>query len=288
MPLEITDLELPLGAEVKNLDPVALDDEDLQQLRRAFDRQGLLVIRDVDIDGDFNFQAFLSETMIGLAPDKGGAESQDSPHESYISNRVEGAAAPYGRLQFHTDTMWAKEPLLVLSLYGEDVGSPVAPTSYVSTTYAWNTLPEALRTRVEGLSAVHTAGQVRGDTDDEELVVSVPERPKSTITPIGNRHPRTNQTMLYVSEQVTHEIVDLSPEESKELLAMLFDHLYKPENMYHHEWENRDLVIWDNLAVQHARSNVVLDGPPRTLRKFCSPLENIAKEERTFKYSPAR
>ena len=284
MPLEITELALPLGAEVKGLDPATLNDEDLRQLRQTFDRRAVLVFHDLDIDA--NFQALLSEAMIGLTSDK-GAESDDAARESYISNRREGAAAPYGRLQFHTDTMWAKEPLLVLSLYGEDVGSPVAPTQYVSTTYAWETLPKDLRARVEGLSAVHTAGQLRHEDDDDELVVSIPEHPKSTFTPIGHRHPRTGQTMLYVSEQVTHEIVGLSPEESKDLLGRLFDHLYQPENMYLHEWRNGDLVIWDNLAVQHGRSNVVLDGPSRTLRKFCSPLENIANEDKTFRYSPA-
>ncbi len=283
MALEITELALPLGAEVKGLDPANLHDEDLRQLRQTFDERAVLVFRDLDIDT--NFQAFLSETMIGLAPGQGG--DTDDARDSYISNRKDGAAAPFGRLQFHTDTMWAEEPLLVLSLYGEDVGSPVSPTSYVSTTYAWQTLPKELRARVEGLSAVHTAGQLRREGDGDDLVVSVPEHPKSTITPIGHVHPRTGKTMLYVSEQVTHEIVGVSPDESKELLEKLFDHLYKTENMYSHEWRNGDLVIWDNLAVQHGRMNVALDGPPRTLRKFCSPLENIAKEERAFKYSPA-
>jgi hypothetical protein len=30
-------------------------------------------------------------------------------------------------------------------------------------------------------------------------------------------------------------------------------------------------VVWDNLAVQHARSNVQIDGPARTLQKVFSP-----------------
>jgi alpha-ketoglutarate-dependent taurine dioxygenase len=32
-------------------------------------------------------------------------------------------------------------------------------------------------------------------------------------------------------------------------------------------------VIWDNLAVQHARSSVRADGPARTLRKVFSPAQ---------------
>ena len=37
------------------------------------------------------------------------------------------------------------------------------------------------------------------------------------------------------------------------MLAELFAHLYAPENVYTHRWESNDLVIWDNLSVQHAR-----------------------------------
>jgi alpha-ketoglutarate-dependent taurine dioxygenase len=280
--LEIKDMPQPLGAEVKGLNPsTALDGEDARLLRQAFDQRGVLVFRDLDID--YEFQGLLSEMLIGTESGRGG----DMAEESYISNEKPGAAAPYGRLLFHSDTMWAVEPLRVLSLYGLNVGSPVAPTTYTSATYAWASLPEELRTRVAGLTAVHTAGQRKQGKDDEDLVVAIPERPKSTTTPVANRHPRTGQTMLYVCQQMTHEIAGLPPHESEELLEALFEHLYNPENLFHHDWRNGDLVIWDNLAVQHARSNVIKDGPPRTLRKFVSPLEAIRKEERAFRYSGA-
>jgi hypothetical protein len=39
-----------------------------------------------------------------------------------------------------------------------------------------------------------------------------------------------------------------------------------------HEWRRGDLVVWDNLAVQHARGNVEIEGPERTLRKVIGPV----------------
>ncbi len=283
--LEIIDTSRPLGAEVIGLDPSrSLTEEHIRQLRDAFDRRGVLVFHGLDIDQ--GFQAFLSELLIGVESGRGAVDEPDVVTESYISNRKSGAAAPYGRLQFHSDTMWAEEPLQVISLYGEDVGSPVAPTTFASATYAWQTLPEHLRSRVQELSAVHTAGQHK-QTEDDDIVVAIPDRPKSTTTPIANRHPRTGDTMLYVCEQMTHEIVGVPAEESADLLDSLFEHLYDTVALFHHEWRNYDLVIWDNLAVQHARPNVQQDGPPRTLRKFTSPMDGIAKEYRSFSYSPA-
>jgi len=42
--------------------------------------------------------------------------------------------------------------------------------------------------------------------------------------------------------------------------------LYQPETVYAHEWREGDLVIWDNIALQHARAQVLPD-TRRTLRR---------------------
>jgi alpha-ketoglutarate-dependent taurine dioxygenase len=56
------------------------------------------------------------------------------------------------------------------------------------------------------------------------------------------------------------------------LLEALFEHLYAPEDkVLAHHWRTGDLVLWDNLALQHARPNVGIEGPTRTLRKTFAP-----------------
>lgn len=41
---------------------------------------------------------------------------------------------------------------------------------------------------------------------------------------------------------------------SAELLKELFATLYAAERRYEHIWRRGELVIWDNLAIQHART----------------------------------
>jgi len=41
---------------------------------------------------------------------------------------------------------------------------------------------------------------------------------------------------------------------------------YTDQNTYVHNWEVGDLIIWDNVALQHSRKPVPDDGP-RTLRR---------------------
>ena len=86
------------------------------------------------------------------------------------------------------------------------------------------------------------------------------------------KHPRTGKTILYVSQQMTSGIADLSDNESEALLEELFEHLYRDGAVYEHDWRNHDLVAWDNIAIQHARPNVSLEGPVRTLRKVFAPI----------------
>jgi taurine dioxygenase len=98
-----------------------------------------------------------------------------------------------------------------------------------------------------------------------------------TTTPIPFLHPRTGRPILYLCEQSTSEIVELPHEESEALLMRLFDHLYDPAFVLEHHWRKGDLVIWDNLAIQHGRPDVTTEGPARTLRKTFAPKMGMAE-----------
>ena len=95
-----------------------------------------------------------------------------------------------------------------------------------------------------------------------------------------HRHPRTGRSLLYVSQQCTIDIEGLPDDENEALLEELFDHLYAEGLVLEHHWREGDLVIWDNVAVQHGRGTVDLEGPERTLRKVFGPM-NLTERERS-------
>jgi alpha-ketoglutarate-dependent taurine dioxygenase len=275
--LKIRDLTPAFGAEIEGLDPHAkLDDEACRLLRHTFDERGLLLFRGLDLDGDY--QTYLAKMVIG---DQGGATSDGSEAEAadafYVSNKKQGGGAPYGRLLFHSDMMWAETPFQVLTLYAMEVEPPVVPTMFASATYAWQALGEDLQARVKALHALHMTGQqMRADGNEDELLQPIREHVQSATKPVAHPHPRTGRTILYVSQMMTREIVELPPEQSENLLKVLFARLYDPATLLQHEWRNGDLVMWDNFAIQHARFNVSLDGPVRTLRKVIAPKPSMA------------
>jgi taurine dioxygenase len=279
----LRDVHAAYGVEIQGLDPSQdFDDATRRELRTLFDERGLLVFPGLDVER--SFQVRLCETLIGLEhPDADHPVDAEPEKEMYVSNRAPGGYAPHGGLLFHSDMMWAPTPFQVLSLYGVEIGQPAVPTRFASARSAWLTLPPELRRRVADLEVVHMTGQqARGTEEDGELLVSIREHDRTTVTPIAKIHPRTGETLMYVSQMNTSEIVGLSHDDSEGLLAEIFAHLYDPANVYVHQWKVGDLVVWDNLAIQHARSDVRPNGPVRTLRKVVRPTGMVQAEVPRF------
>jgi alpha-ketoglutarate-dependent taurine dioxygenase len=270
--LQVRELMPGFGAEVSGLEPAyELDDATCRELQALLRDRELLVFRNFEIDR--RFQTYLCELLRTEGPpDPVMVDENAARQESfYISNKLENAAAPFGELMFHSDAMWSTVPYDVLSLWGEKVEPPVTPTRFSSVTRAWETLPDDLRERAEGKLVEQTNQiQVRGDNEGRLLLTQREER--TTITPLGHRNPRSGRTMLYACSMMTSKVLDVSPEESEDLLNALFEHIAEPSGVWQHEWQPNDLVIWDNLAIQHARGDVEVEGPVRTLRKSAAPV----------------
>jgi taurine dioxygenase len=250
------------------------DDESRDALRRIFDDRGALVFRGLDIEAVD--QDRLCRMLCG-----GNEQEAGTADPKYVSNTEKGGAAPYGRLLFHADQMWFSDPSRVLSLYGQKVESGAATTSLASGVAAWERLPAALRVRVENLEALHVTGTVFSRGGDD-LLRAHRKQDVSTIKPALIKHPHTGKPVLYVSQQTTRQLVGFEPEESEVLLQELFSYLYAPDMVYEHVWQDGDLLVLDNIALQHARSNVELHGPKRTLRKVIAPVPKVAIETPTF------
>ena len=274
--LKVRVLHPAFGAEIEGFDPDSgLDEATIAQLRAAFDDRSVLVFRDLDIDEDM--QRLIVFGIIG--EDVPVSEGPVEKKPRVVSNKMEDGAAPYGRLLFHCDNMWARRFEPILSLYGARVEQPSAPTTFISMGDAWDRLPEELRVRISGLEARHGFDhQYPNRGGDDDVIDTYYEQSRSTVRPVGLPHPRTGRMELYVSQQATIEILGLSEKENEDLLSELFGYLYEPSAVLEHEWRKGDLVVWDNIAVQHGRGMVTLEGPERSLRKVGGPL-NLDPDE---------
>ena len=180
--MQLRELTPEFGTEITGLDPAAAlsDDALQQQLQDLFDTRGVLVFRDLDIE--MPEQANLVRMLIGLGPLAEGESitGRETNEAFYVSNKEDGGGAPFGRLLFHSDMMWSEHTFQVLSLYGSMVEQPATPTIFVSCVDAWKTLPDDLRAKVEGMSAVQghdEAGRAADDPNVLDLHVHRPPDP---------------------------------------------------------------------------------------------------------------
>jgi alpha-ketoglutarate-dependent taurine dioxygenase len=174
-------------------------------------------------------------------------------------------------------------PSLLSALYALEVpvrnGVVLGATSFASTAAAYEALPESEQRCLQGLRNVHSyryyraknfkaqkEEQARGarvvqehSLSDEQLK-SVPD----VEVPIVRTHPVTGRKSLFINEAHTSRVVGLPEDEAAALLARLCAHIVKPEFRYEHEWRAGDLLMWDNVSVQH-KANFDYDLPLRRL-----------------------
>jgi alpha-ketoglutarate-dependent taurine dioxygenase len=256
--MEIRELSPALGVLVSGLDPAApIDPRDLEALRHAFRERHLLLVRAPEL-GDLEHVRFAR--LFGPVYDEYG----DTLGYHFVSNVKSGAIIGHGPLLFHSDLAFTPEPTLGLSLYAVEVPDDGAPTRFANAVRALERLPAAVRAKLSGLHALHLYDLTHQYGDVRYREADLPAREPRAVHPVLLRDPRDGREILYVSQMQTDRILELAPDEGEALLQELFSALYAPDNVYEHRWRPGDLLIWDNLALQHGRNAPDL---PRTLRR---------------------
>ncbi|MCU1454102.1 MAG: taurine dioxygenase [Acidimicrobiales bacterium] len=242
------------GAEISEIDlrePIAEDDQ--LELRALYAQRRLLVFRDQDLSYDDQIRAV---STFGPVVDEFG----DGSSASMVSNLDPDAFLPITeRLYFHSDRTYTPHPLLALSLYGMDISPDVTCTRYVSPEAAFHRLPSELARRIVTMVAVDMADYsdpkhpdlrpLRHRLPDELPATAFPRQ----AHPIVLTHPVTHDPVLYVGQFTTVWIEGVERGEGNDLLDELFSYIYDEDYVYEHHWRAQDLVIWDNVALQHGR-----------------------------------
>jgi taurine dioxygenase len=167
----------------------------------------------------------------------------------------EGGGPAESALTWHADAAYTEHPFDALSLHAVDVVDGASSTRFVSAEDACESLPEALRDVLEGRSqemiSPHYTRLAMRTCDRRD-----PEALKQGVLPAIYTNPHNGRTCLWVSELQTTRLMGMEWEASRDLLHAVYDHLYAPERVFEHHWRNGDLIIWDNIALQHERGNL--------------------------------
>lgn len=250
-----------LGVELLDFDITRPATEKEQaELRRLFLEHHLLLVRgqSPSIEDHNRFAAYFGPLSAMLSNGDTG----------YVSNKIAGGVARKGggpvavtgttELLWHADGTYGPHPGIGTSLLAVDVEPGSTPTLFANCVRVLEKMPAELRARIEPLHAVHMRDTISSNASkpwrDKLMPTDAePGRIRSQEHPIVYHAPHFERPLVFVNYLMTSHVAELEREEGDALLDELYSHIYADENVYTHEWETGDVIIWDNIALQHCR-----------------------------------
>jgi taurine dioxygenase len=244
-----------IGAIATNVDVRALSDADWRTLYRAWLDGIVLVVRGQTLSME-EFLAY-SRRFGRLKPHR--VKRTRHPDHPELTLMGVGTRKPDGQVDpaiynrgggWHTDSPWDTEICKGTQLYGIAIPSRGGDTLFASMYEAYDSLPESLKKRLEGLTAGHAyGGRARKGND---LLEPEDRLLPPAVHPVVRIHEETGRKSLYANPTHILRIQGLGDAESDRLIAELTDHMVATPAQYRHKWQVGDIVIWDNRCALHA------------------------------------
>ncbi len=158
---------------------------------------------------------------------------------------------------WHTDVTFIQTPPMASLLSARQVPEFGGDTLWASCSAAWNALSAPIQALLEPLHAEHDitlsfpVSRFASTPEASERFDKARLNNPPVIHPVVRVHPETGEKGLFVSAGFTRKIVELSDNESRALLDLLFAHSTQPEFCVRWHWQQYDLVMWDNRITQH-------------------------------------
>ncbi len=263
MPVTFRKLHPLFAAEVSPIDLRKVNDRaTLLQLRDGMDEYGVLVFRN---------QPFTDAEQLDFAQRWDGELHAKLGSGSVAKNRLGNPALgdtsnlnPAGKIRdredrhrlyslanrlWHTDASF-REPAGRYSMLSTRIVPPVrADTQFADMRVAYDTLDAETKALIENLKAHHSIAYSRQTLGFEFSEKELDEL-RGAIHPLVLTNPRTRRRALYIASHISR-IIDWPLPEGRLLKNDLMAHATQPQFVYSHEWQDGDLVVWDNLATMH-------------------------------------
>jgi taurine dioxygenase len=198
------------------------------------------------------------------------------PQVMILSNMVDNGK-PIGLSDagqsWHTDMSYSKTIAFANVLYGIKIprrdGRTLGNTEFCSMHAAYDGLPQELKQRLDGMTVLHDFNKFwemmrREKGSSRPPLTEAQRKAKPPVShPIFLTHPLTGRKVLYANPGYSVRINELPENESDDMLEFLFAHQTQPAYRYAHQWEEGDLMLWEDIGTIH---NAVADYAPHEHR----------------------
>ena len=254
MPIEVRPLSYALGAEIRGLDLAsACSAQDWQDIHKAFLQYGILLFRG---------QRITREQHIAFSRNFGELDRHESlPMDRdpkynellMVTNDSKADGSPsnsrYTGQMWHSDMSFTLAPAMGSLLRAVEVPPVGGDTLFANMYLAYETLSSRLKAMISDLHGIHHSERKNSGLSAQWEAENRKLNPP-VAQPLVRVHPETGRKALYIGEKVKC-FEGMSPEESQPIIRYLIHHATRPHFSYRHQWQNNDLLIWDNRCTSH-------------------------------------
>ena len=297
MDFALKPLPAMIGREVVGLDAAAdIPEATARALRAAWLEHGVLVFRGIGTSPEAQLR--VSRCFGELEPHSIPVFRHPDYPELILLSNENGPSGPvydfdgvaiHGRIPWHADGAFLVTPNSGALLRMVRKPKSGGQTGWLDMGMAYDALDDDTKAEIDGLEAVYL---FRAGLEDIRF-----NRPHGTrltprkenfpyFPPVANplvwTHPETGRKVLNLSTINIDRILGLDEAASDALIERLIAHIDQPQFQYIHEWDNNDMVLWDNRSTLHIARGHPVDEVRvvhRTTIKGTVPMGRTLSEE---------
>jgi len=296
MLLTVTPLEKTLGAKITGVDLGDLDEASWNLIQDAFHEYAVLIFPEQHLNDaeQVTFGERFGRIEI-LRPDgKKAAPISNKAADGHILSPDEKRYQTLrGNEGWHTDSSYMRLAAKASILSCQVATKTGGETEFCDMRDAYDALDDAMKAKVEGLSAYHSlyVSQAKAGFTFRTGEAYGYHTDGMPLRPLVKVHPVTGRKALYVGRHAWR-IPGMEDAEAQGLFDALHAFALKPQRIYTHAWRPGDVVMWDNRSVLH-RACEYDYSEPRVMRHVRiageseSELAQTAPDERADAFAPA-
>lgn len=247
------------GATVRGLDlSQPLAPEAISAIRKAWLTHHVLAFPDQRMSGDDLERFTLAFGGFGVDPFIAPIPGRE--HIIAVERQAD-ETSPLFAENWHSDWSFQAQPPAGTCLYGIEIPPVGGDTLFANQHAALAAMPGALRARIEGRMAVHSARRAyapqgfygEGDKAKRSMDIRPSQEAEATqLHPLIRTHPETGREGLFSCFGYIVGIEGMDDAEAVPLLIELYQWQGREEFQYRHHWESDMLLMWDNRSLLHA------------------------------------
>ena len=260
------------GATVRGIDlSRPLLPADVAAIRAAWLEHHILAFPDQAMTDD-DLERF-TLAFGGFGVDPYIAPIPEREHVIAVERRAD-ETAPLFAENWHSDWSFQARPPAGTCLYGITIPPVGGDTLFADQHKALDALPDAMRRRLQGRQAIHSARCAYspdgmygdGDKGRSMKIRTSGAATKTQLHPLIRKHPETGREGLFSCFGYIIGIEGMDDAEATPLLTELYQWQGREEFHYRHRWAPNMLVMWDNRSLLH-RATGGYDGHDRLLHR---------------------